>query len=401
MLAAGNAALAFQSDSDWATRIRAHVDGGNLQQAMGTTDEWLKAYPNDLDARAWHARLQAWTNHWKEAESEYRELTQLNPRDTDLWMGLADVLIWQTRYEEALTYIDRAMEIDPKRADCELRRAQALQRLGRNRESQIAYQEILNKIPSSAEARKGLDQIRSAKRHELRVDSELDNFSYADSGGLFGLSIRSQWNSRWATFGSLHRFQRFGEGATRVGAGATLNFGSRDTLTVSGATAGDNGIIPRAEAEFEYSHGFRLSESGAIRGIEALYRQRWLWYRDTRLLVLSPTAILYLPKDWNWLFQYSSNRTVITGNAPEWKPSGYTRLTFPLGSRLTGNLLFAMGVENYGYADQIGQYSMRTYGGGLRFRIAAGQEILGHGHYQQYSDGKTLVNVGASYAIHF
>jgi hypothetical protein len=378
------------------------VEAGKLQQAMTTTDEWLAAFPNDLDARAWHARLQAWTNHWKEAETEYRALIQASPRDTDLLMGIADLLIWQSRYEEALIFIDRAREIAPERADCALRRAQVLQRLGRPKEAQIAYKDILARDANSAEARRGLEQTYSLKRHELRFDSEMDHFSYTDNAGLLGLAMRSQWSSSWATAASLHQYERFGESATRVSAGTSLNFGSRNVFSVMAATAGDNDIIPKAEAEFELGHGFRLSESGAIRGVEALYRQRWLWYRDARLLVLSPTAILYLPKGWDWLFQYSYNRTAIGGNnAPEWKPSGWTRLSFPLAKRVTGNVQFAAGIENFGYADQIGQYSMRTYGGGLSFNVKASQQIIVNGHYQEYSDGRSLVNLGVSYAIHF
>jgi tetratricopeptide (TPR) repeat protein len=401
LVTSGDAARAFQADVEWAARIRALVEADQLQQANKITDEWLKAYPNDLDARAWHARLQAWANHWKEAEEEYRELIQLSPRDVDLLAGLSDVLIWQKHDKEALVYIDQAIEIDPKRMDLGLRRAQVMQRLGRTHDAQIAFREILTRDASSKDARKGLEEIRSAKRHELRIDSQLDSLSYADSASSFHLSVRSKWNSRWATLGSLSQYHRFGESATGATASATLNFGPRDAITIGGSAANDNGLIPRAAAEFEYNHGFHLSETGPVRGLETIYRQRWLWYRDARLLVISPTTIVYLPKNFSWLFQLSSSRIAASGNAKEWKPSGYTRLSFPLGNRASGNLLFAKGTENFGYADQIGQHSMRTWGAGASIKIAAGQEILGNAHYQKYSGSRTLKSVGASYALHF
>jgi hypothetical protein len=101
------------------------------------------------------------------------------------------------------------------------------------------------------------------------------------------------------------------------------------------------------------------------------------------------------------MFQFSTSRMATGGSMPEWKPSGSTRLSFPLGSRAGGYVLFAAGIENFGYADQIGRYSMRTWGAGLRFKIAGGQEILGHSHYQLYSRGQSLINVGVSYVVRF
>lgn len=397
----GLAAPVCESDSDWVYRVRALIDGSKIEQAVSTVDEWLKSCPDDLDAHTWHARLQAWTNHWKEAESEYHALIQVSPRDVDLLMGLADVLIWQTRYKEALPYLEQARELDPYRSDCRLRHAQVLQRLGRARDAQIAYQEILAGDATSAEARKGLEQIQNEKRHEVLFNFGLDSFNYAENAESFGMELHSQWNNRWVTFGSLNHNQRFGESATGVSAGVALNFTSRDTLTVGASLAQDKGIVPRGEAEFAYGHGFHLSETGAIRGIETSYGQRWLWYCDARLLVLTPSTILYLPRDWIWLFQFSPSRIAMVGNAPEWKPSGLTRLSFPVGNRFTGHFLFATGTENFGYADQIGQYSMRTWGGGLRIRIASGQEIIGRANYQRYGGDRTVTSVGITYALHF
>jgi len=397
----GLAAPVCESASDWVHLIRALVDGNKIDQAVSTVDEWLKSCPDDLDARTWHARLQAWTNHWKEAESEYHTLIQVSPRDVDLLMGLADVLIWQTRYKEALPYLEQARELDPYRSDCNLRHAQVLQRLGRAREAQIAYQEILAGDATSTEARKGLYQIQTEKRHEVFFNFGLDNFNYAENAESYSLELHSRWNDRWATFGSLSHDLRFGEKATGASASVALNFTSRDTLTVGASLAENKGIVPRREAEFGYGHGFRLSETGPIRGIEASYGQRWLWYRDTHLMILTPSAILYLPRDWNWLFQFSSSRITTVGNAPEWKPSGSTRLSFPIGNRFTGHFLFATGTENFGYADQIGQYSMHTWGTGLRIRIDSGQEVIGHANYQRYSGDRTMTSVGVTYALHF
>jgi len=389
------------SEIDRASRIRTLVNEGQMEQAFQVTENWIDAYPNDVDARAWHARLQAWTNHWQEAENEYRELIKHSPRDVDLLIGLADVLIWQKEYTEALSFLDLAIEIDSSRMDSRVRRAQTLQKIGRTDEAQIIYRELLETNPNYDVAKKGLDLIHAEKHHVLHLNTDLDSFSYTDNATSFGVSVRSQWNAKWASMGSLRRHQRFGEGVTEIETGATYKFSDRDTFTVSGAVAGENGVVPRAKTEFEYSHGFRLAENGPFRGIEAIYRQRWLWYRDTHLLVLSPTALLYLPGNWHWMVQYSPSRIAAAGGNIEWKSSFYTRLSFPVKSRATGYALFARGTENFNYAEQIGELSMQTWGGGMQFRIDDRHEIHGYGKYQRISGDRTLLSAGAIYAFHF
>ncbi len=400
-LVGASAAARPQSTQDWPTRIRACVREGHLQQAQRVVEEWLTAFPEDLDARAWHARLLSWTNRWKEAEQEYRELIRLSSNDVDLLAGLADVLAWQGRLEEALNYLNQACELDPGREDCRLRRARFLERLGRVREARETYQEVLTGNAASEEARKGLAQLRGPARYEVRLGADFDRSDYADNNRAYSAALRLRLGDHFSPFGSFSYHGRFGQLARRGEGGATVNLTRRDALTFSGAVARDNGIVPRAEAQVEFGHGFLQREEGPVRGVEVLYQQRWLWYRDARLQVSSPGVIFYLPKDWNWLFRFSTTRLAFTGTGCERKPSGWTRLAFPLGRRAAGSLHFAVGTENFGYVDQIRQYSAHTWGGSLRLRIAAGQDLLGYGEYQSRSEGQSLTNFGVSYAIRF
>lgn len=401
LLTAGNIALQAQSSPDWADRIRAYVGKGHLQQAQNVVDERLQAFPGDLDARAWHARLLAWTNQWREAEVEYRELIRLSSKDVDLLAGLADVLSWQGRLEEALTYLNQACALDPERQDCRLRQARVLQRLGRSREARDAYQEVLSRDAASEEARQGLARLRGPGRFELRIGADFDKSNYAENNKAYTAALRMRLGEHLSPFASFNYYDRFGQLAKRAEGGATINLNRRDAFTFSGAAARDNGIVPRAEAQVEYGHGFLQCEEGPIRGVEVLYQQRWLWYRDARLQVSAPGVILYFPKDWNWLFRFSTTRLAFTGAGYERKPSGWTRLSFPLARGIAGTLLFAAGTENFGYFDQIRQYSARTWGGSLRVRISAGQDLLGYGQYQSRSGGQALTNFGVTYAIRF
>ena len=390
-----------QPPADPTARIRSLVAAGRLDQASVVVDEWTAREPSNLDARAWHARLLAWTNRWSEAESVYRELLGRLPNDVDLLAGLADLLYWQRRGEEALGLIDRACALDPQRADIRLRHAQVLEQLGRPREARAAYQDTLARDPTSAQATRGVARLRPPGRYVVRIGSDVDHVDETGNGGMVLASFGVRWNERWSGLASLAQYQRFGEPATRVAAEVARRFGGRDWLSAGGAGASDQDIVPRTELQFEYGHTFRLESKGPVRGIEATWDQRWMWYQDASVMILSPGAVFYLPNDWLWLVRVAANRVSITGAETEWRASGWTQLTIPLHPKVDGFVMLAIGAENYGYRDQIIGFTARTGGGGLRWRFASGQEVSGFGQYQSRSNGQTQTSVGASYAIRF
>lgn len=169
---------------------------------------------------------------------------------------------------------------------------------------------------------------------------------------------------------------------------------------MGGGAAGDQGIAPRVQAQFEYGHGFHLPAQGFLRGVEAGYQQRWLWYRGARALSLAPTSVLYLPKDWTWLFRLSMTQLSLSSQK-SWKPAGLTRLTFPIHRALTGHLLFANGMENFGTVDQVLWSATRTVGGGLRVRLVNRQELLTFVEYQRLAAGRSQTGLGIVYALRF
>jgi YaiO family outer membrane protein len=395
------ASLSQETGVNWPEQIRSLAGANRFTEARQLVKQWMEAYPADLDARGWNARLLSWTNHWGEAEAEYRELVKLAPADTDLQLGLADVLNWQGRHGEALLVLEQACRANPSRNDCQLNRARTLHNLGRTREAQQAYRQILSQDASSTEAKAGLEQLQEHSRHQIRIGSDLDLFNFAENGSVVTARIRSRVNSRVHSAVSATQVKRFGERAMGFGAESTLRLGKSANLTAGGAAARDEGIIPRNEAFFELGKGFQGRGFGPVHGIELLYQQRWLWFRDARVLVFSPGAILYLPNDWTWLFRVSAARTHVTGNGIQWQPSGWTRLSFPITRNVSSHLLFGSGTENFGLIDQIGQFSARTWGSGLNFRLTAGQEISTYGSFQSRSEGRSQTSFGVNYGIRF
>jgi hypothetical protein len=167
----------------------------------------------------------------------------------------------------------------------------------------------------------------------------------------------------------------------------------------------DNAVIPRSEAFFELDHGWKTGETNFVRGVELTYGQHWYWYESSRILTLNGGTIVYLPREWTFSLAATGARSVFSGTGAEWRPSGLSRLAFPLArrgeKRLFGNVFFAAGTENFAVVDQIGRFASQTYGGGMRFQITARQDVTGNAGYQKRTQNRTDTSFGLSYGIHF
>ena len=367
---------------------------------MELVEQRLNQHPDDLEAQGWHARLLAWSGRWSEAEQEYRRVMIKAPNDTDILIGLADVLAWQHKHDEAFVVLDSAYAVAQNPADVLLRRAKLLCEMGHSDRARAAYKEVLRFDLHNTEARIGLASLRPPRRHELRIGADVDTFTYTDSAQSQTLALSSRWSSHWATAFGTSIYQRFGQDAVKVNAALSYRFTKSDWLSLGGAIAHDNGVIPRSESFFEYGHGFRF-HGGFVRGLEASYQQRWLWYEGARVLTLSLSQIYYLPKDWTWALTVTGAHTGFTSSLVDWVPSGSTRLGFPLFRQLSGTLSFGAGSENFGQVDQIGRFAARTYSGGLKYRLTENQDISGYCALQDRTQDRRQSSLGMNYGFRF
>lgn len=254
--------------------------------------------------------------------------------------------------------------------------------------------------PSNAPATQALAAPESAPGHELRIGTDVDTFSYTDAAQAQVIGLNSRWSQRWSSEFALSTFQRFGQKATKFAAGTSFRLKERSWISVAGAAGHDNGVIPKREASIEFGHGFRF-HTRFVRGLETSYQQRWLWYEGAHVVTLSGTQIWYLPKDWTWRLVVTGARSNFAGSGVEWVPSGSTRLGFPVRRRLSGNLSFAVGTENFAEADQIGRFSAHTYAAGLRYRFTAKQDVSGYVSRQDRSQSRSQTSYGLSYGSRF
>ncbi len=398
-------AFAQDQPSEWQTQVRKFAETKNWDSAMRIVESELARAPQDMDVRAWRARVLNWSGHPAEAEKEYLEILKVSRNDPDNWMGLASAYLREGKVADGLRALDRAVELDPKRADLRAARARALRAMGEQNEARMEFQKALNLDATSMEARAGLISVRGEPRHEIRFgqDNDLFNFTSANHDGW--VSLVSQWTPHWSTSFAGSFYERAGIRAGKFSGAITGRMSRWGALTVGGAAGHDNAVIPKSEAFFDVNHGWKTGETNFLRGVEFDYRQHWYWYQTFRILTLNGTTIIYLPRDFTLSLGATGVRSTFSGTAAEWRPSGMTRLGFPLANggekRLSGSIFFAAGTEEFAQIDQIGRFASQTYGGGLRFQINARQDVTGYASYQKRTQDRTDTSFGLSYGIHF
>jgi tetratricopeptide (TPR) repeat protein len=391
--------------SSWQEDVRRLAEAHDWSSAIGIVDREIARTPGDMDVRAWRARVLTWSGKLPEAELEYHEILTADPNDPDNWMGLATVYSREGRTWEALKALDRAVELDPKRADIHAARAVALRALGAQGEAKVEYSRARALGPTDAEGRAGLLSLRGEPRHELRVGVNADLFNFAHANQDEGVALISHWTPRWTTGVAADGYRWGGLNAEKFVASLTGKLPGWGALTVGGAAAHDNGVIPKDEGFFNYDQGFKLPGSKFLHGLEIVYGQHWYWYSTARILTINETTLFYLPHDWTWSLGVIEARSHFSGISADWQPSGMTRLAFPITKweerRLGGNVFFAVGTENFAQVDQIGEFSSQTYGGGLRLQLTARQDVTGFAAYQRRSRDRTESSFGFTYGVRF
>lgn len=386
----------------WQAEVRARVNAKDLPGALRIAEARIAAAPDDLEARGWRARLCAWQGRWDDAEAEYRFVLERAPHDTDMLLGLATVLNWKQQFAEALALLDQAAALDPRRADVQLARGRVLRALGRTEEARAAFRRALDLNPGDAEARQGLESVQEAPRHQFVFGTDFDFFNFTSQDAqAYSLSLRSDWHPRWTTLLAARFDHRFGQTAGRWNGALTFRPTRNDAFTIGGSAGRDNGIVSRGEAFVEYGRGLQLSRTNFLRGLEFSYQHRWLWFDAARIQTATPSALLYFPRDWTWSLSVAAARSSFPGTGAEWRPSGITRLNFPLHRRVAGNLFFAVGTENFALVEQIGRFSARTWGGGARVTLTSRSDISAYFAYQDRSQNRTQKSFGIAYGIRF
>lgn len=196
---------------DWQVEVRKRAEAQDWNAALRIVDSKIARAPQDMDVRRWRARVLSWSGRLAEAEKEYLKILEVSCDDPDNWMGLASVYSREGRVEDALRALDRAVQLDPKRADLRAARGRALRAIGRRAEAGADFQKALSVDPTSAEARAGLMSLRGGPRNELRFSQDNDLFNFTSANHSGWISLASQWTPHWSTSFAGSFYERAGK----------------------------------------------------------------------------------------------------------------------------------------------------------------------------------------------
>lgn len=266
------------AQEDWIHQVRTAVEQHQIPAALAIVDHRLAEAPPDMDAHAWRGRLLAWTGRWQEAEIEYHLVLDTFPNDEDVLIGLADVLLWQQKYGQALAALEMARSADLQNPEILLRRARVLSLLQRIPEARAQFQALLTHDPANRSALSGLADLTVAPRYELRIAEEADFSSYTENAQVETVTLTAHWNKPWTTGFGISPYHLFGESAVKIWSDACYTFHKNNWVRVLGAGANPQDVVPEREVLIEYGHGFRFSNEG-IKGLESSYQEHSLWYR--------------------------------------------------------------------------------------------------------------------------
>ncbi len=390
---------------DWQAQVRSYTDKSDWPAATRILDAEITRAPQDLDLKAWRARVLTWAARLNEAERGYREILALDRSDPDNWAGLATVCLREGKIEEALQAFEIAVQIDPNRADLRAAYGRVLRTAGQRIEARAEFEKALSLDPTSAEARAGLISLRGQPKNEFRGGLENDSLNYTVPNEGQWASLITRWTPLWGTNLGAGFYQRSGIFAGKFVGSLTLHAPSFAAITAGGAIADDNSVIPKSEAFFDFDRGLANRDAKLLKGLELQYGQHWYWYQTARILTFNGAATLYLPREWSLTFGATGARSAFSGAGVEWRPSGSTRLGFPLvawsTARLSGNIFFAAGTENFASSDQIGSFASQTYGGGLRFEYSSRLYLAFTYSYQKRTQSRTDSYTGFTYGLRF
>jgi tetratricopeptide (TPR) repeat protein len=391
--------------ADWQAQVRKYSELKDWASAIRIVDQEIARAPGDLDVRAWRARVLQWSGRLAQAEQEYLQILQISKSDPDNWLGLANVYLGEGKTPEALRALDTAVALDPGRADVHMARGRALAATGDRKNAQLEFQRALSLDPANEEARAAQSSVLGEPKNELRLGQEDNAFNFIYPNYDEWLSLRTQWSQHWSTTFLGNFFEWGPADAGKFVASVTGRLPKWGALTIGGAAGHDSGVLPKREAFFELDHGWKVGETGFLRGLELTYGSHWYWYQGVRVLSITGVNLLYLPREWTFSIGVTEAQSTFPGLGGQWRPSGIARLGFPIVQRekkkLSGNVFFATGTEDFASLDQIGAFASQTFGGGLRFLMTARQDISPYASYQKRSQGRADTTLGLSYGFRF
>lgn len=216
-IAHGAICAASQDDPEVGTRDGAMLEAGTLTSEKRYAEArarllWVLArYPDDPEAVAALARVDAWEGCWKLAEQGYNKLVREHPNDADTRGGLIDLLMWDGRYDEGAKMIQGGLANDPGSATMIAKQARLKHWQGDETEAVRLADQAEAMSPEDGDIRAMRDRMFLG---EARVAGRVDHYpsAFHDQYSLGGQVL--QRIHRYEVYGGVQLLERYGGSGT-------------------------------------------------------------------------------------------------------------------------------------------------------------------------------------------
>jgi len=255
-------------DSDQLFQMaRQKAFAGDREEARRLCRIIIARNPSSVDARILVARTYAWDGQFVESRSILEGVLQENPTYKDAIDALTDVELWDKDFLRALQIANQGMVSSPRDEDLLLKKARALNGLGRDEEALLALLRLEQMDPSRTEVVSLMESIKTSFLvNGIGLNYAFDRFSDVyDAMNYLALQV-SRRTPYGSVFARLNYTNRFNAQGTQVeadlyprladGVYAYLNYGfSQSTLFPKHRFGAE--VYTKLPSSFEGSIGLR------------------------------------------------------------------------------------------------------------------------------------------------
>ena len=171
---------------------RTHIEAGQLEEAGKVLSEGRKKYPDDLGLAAMEGEILLRESRPEQAREVFRGLLDLSEGSEGAYLEVLQSYLGAERLQDAAPWMREAVRKHPGSRDLEFQAAALEERLGRYREAEKRFRELIRKRPEDAEALNylgymladhGVQLEDSLRLLEKAVSLDPENGAYLDSLG--------------------------------------------------------------------------------------------------------------------------------------------------------------------------------------------------------------------------
>ena len=288
---------------------RNNAFANNYSLAREQCDTILNHYPDYSDVKILKARIYSWEKNYEASKTILDKLIAEKPDNLDAFKAISNNALWANQSEDAVSYAEKGILIDPNNIELLLIKAKALVKLKNYKEAEKTIATIRQIQKDNEDAARLLEEIKILKRsNTIAVYNLHDWFSeFYSQRNLLSLEYKRR-TTLGPVLGRINYANRFGLSGFQYEA----DFYPRLAKNISGylnyGFSTDNALFPkhRIGAELFYGLPKKITVSAGI---------RFMKFTQTSLLTYTASGGIYTGKYWFGLRGYLTPTKQRTGGS--------------------------------------------------------------------------------------